>query len=79
MSADFKIAGNLHDITIIAVGRQIRELSTLQKRFGRARWRKLKAVADVALSDGRIRLAEVHWYEAHGIGKVRMKIKKYLD
>ena len=79
MTDDFKIAGELHDITIIAVGRQIRELPILQKRFGRGRWRKLKAVTDVALRDGNIRLAEVHWYEAHGIGKVRMKIKKYLD
>ena len=79
MTDDFKIAGKLHEIKIIAVGRQIRELPILQKRFGRGRWRKLKGIADVALSDGRIRPAEVHWYEAHGIGKVRMKIKKYLD
>ena len=79
MTDDFKIAGKLHEIKIIARGRQIRELSILQKRFGRGRWRKLKGIADVALSDGRIRPAEVHWYEAHGIGKVRMKIKKYLD
>jgi hypothetical protein len=79
MTNDFRLAGELHDIEIIATGRQIRELPILQKRFGRGRWRKLKGVADVALSDGRIRLAEVHWYEAHGIGKVRMKIKKYLD
>lgn len=79
MTDDFKIAGEIHDITIIAVGRQIRELPILQKRFGRGRWRKLKGVADVALRDGSIRLAEVHWYEAHGIGKVRMKIKEYLD
>ena len=79
MTNDFRVAGELHDIKIIATGRQIRELPILQKRFGRGRWRKLKGVADVALSDGRIQLAEVHWYEAHGIGKVRMKIKKYLD
>ena len=79
MTDDFKIIGELQDIKIIATGRQIRELQTLKKRFGRARWRKLKGVADVELRDGRIRLAEVHWYEAHGIGKVRMKIKQYLD
>ena len=79
MTNDFKLAGELHDIKIIAIGRQIRELPILRKRFGRGRWRKLKGIADVALSDGRIRLAEVHWYEAHGIGRVRMKIKKYLD
>ncbi len=77
MTNDFKLAGELRKI--IAIGRQIRELPILRKRFGRGRWRKLKGVADVALSDGRIRLAEVHWYEAHGIGRVRMKIKKYLD
>ena len=79
MTNDFKLAGELHEIKIIAIGRQIRELPILRKRFGRGRWRKLKGIADVALSDGRIRLAEVHWYEAHGIGRVRMKIKKYLD
>ena len=79
MTDDFKLAGELHDITIVAIGRRIRELSILKKRFGRGRWRKLKGVADVVLRDGSIRLAEVHWYEAHGIGKVRMKIKRYLD
>jgi len=79
MTDDFKIAGEIHDVENIGVGRQIRELPVLQKRFGRGRWRKLKGVADVLLSNGRIRLAEVHWYEAHGIGKVRMKIKRYLD
>jgi len=47
--------------------------------IGRGRWRKLKGVATVRLSDGRIRLAEVHWFEAHGIGKRKMRIKRYLD
>ena len=79
MTDDFKLASELREIEIIAIGREIRELPILRKRFGRGRWRKLKGVADVALSDGTIRLAEVHWYQAHGIGKVRMKIKKYLD
>lgn len=79
MTDDFKLAGELREIEIIAIGREIRELPILRKRFGRGRWRKLKGVADVALSDGTIRLAEVHWYQAHGIGKVRMKIKRYLD
>ena len=54
MTNDFKPAGELRDIKIIAIGRQIRELPILRKRFGRGRWRKLKGVADVALSDGRI-------------------------
>lgn len=60
MTDDFKIAGELHDIKSIAVGRQIRELPILQKRFGRGRWRKLKGIANVALRDGRLRLAEIH-------------------
>jgi len=79
MTDDFKIIGELQEIEIVATGAQIRELPTLKKRFGRGRWRKLKGVANVELRDGTIRLAEVHWYQAHGIGKVRMKIKQYLD
>lgn len=79
MNVDFELIGGVSDAETIAVGRSIRELSELQARFGRGRWRKLKGVANVRLSDGTIRLAEVHWYEAHGIGKVRMKIKRYLD
>ena len=79
MNQDFKIAGKITDIETIAAGPSIRELPGLKKRFGRGRWRKLKGVATVSLTSGTIRLAEVHWYEAHGIGKVRMKIKRYLD
>jgi hypothetical protein len=51
----------------------------LQKQFGRGRWRKLKGVAKVRLQSGHIREAELHWYEAHGIGKRKMKIKRFLD
>ena len=79
MNDDFRIVGQLTDIVTIAVGSSIRELSALQARFGRGRWRKLKGVATVRLFDGSMRSAEIHWYEAHGIGKVRMKIKRYLD
>jgi hypothetical protein len=79
MNLDFEIVGGIAEIETIAVGRRIRELPALQRRFGRGRWRKLKGVTTVSLSDGTIRIAEVHWYEAHGIGKVRMKIKRYLD
>lgn len=79
MNQDFKIAGKITDIEIVAIGRSIRELAVLERRFGRGRWRKLKGVATVSLANGTIRFAEVHWYEAHGIGKVRMKIKRYLD
>lgn len=79
MKVDFQVIGKITDIEIIAVGRSIQELPELRARFGRGRWRKLKGVANVRLSDGTIRLAELHWYEAHGIGKVRRKIKRYLD
>ena len=79
MNDDFKVVGSITDIEAIAIGNRIRELPILQARFGRGRWRKLKGVASVSLSDGTIRLAELHWYEAHGIGRVRMKIKRYLD
>jgi hypothetical protein len=79
MNEDFEVIGKINHIETIAIGRKIRELPTLQERFGRGRWRKLKGIASVRLSDNTVRLAEVHWYESHGIGRVRMKIKRYLD
>lgn len=75
----FEIVGPITDIATIAVGSSIRDLRRLQKRYGRARWRKLKGVATVHVAGGRLRRAEVHWYEAHGIGSVRHKIKRFLD
>ena len=79
MEVDFEIVGRITEAETIAIGNSIRELPQLRARFGHGRWRKRKGVASVRLSDGTIRLAEVHWYEAHGIGRVRMKIKRYLD
>ncbi|HXD34345.1 MAG TPA: hypothetical protein VN643_24720 [Pyrinomonadaceae bacterium] len=79
MNQDFEVVGGISEVETIRIGRGIRELPQLQARFGRGRWRKRKGVANVSLPDGTIRIAELHWYEAHGIGKVRMKIKKYLD
>ena len=79
MNEDFEIISQILDAETIATGSSIRELRQLQARYGRGRWRKRKGIATVRLSNGTIRLAEVHWYEAHGIGKVRMKIKRYLD
>jgi hypothetical protein len=75
----FEVVGSLTDIETIAIGSAIRELSALQERFGHGRWRKLKGVARIRLPDGTVRLAELHWYEAHGIGRHRMKIKCFLD
>ncbi len=75
----FKIIGKIEEVEIIALGRSIRNLARLRREYGRGRWRKLKGVATVQLVNGAIRLAEVHWYEAHGIGRVDYKIKCYLD
>jgi hypothetical protein len=74
---DFRIVGEIRDVEIIAVGRGIRELATLRKRYGSGRWRKLKGIARVEFH-GERRAAEVHWYEAHGIGRVLMKVKRFL-
>jgi len=79
VNRDFETVGKITDVETIATGSSIRELPELRARFGQGRWRKRKGVANVRLSDGTIRLAEVHWYEAHGVGKVRIKIKRYLD
>jgi hypothetical protein len=76
---NFEIIGEITDVETIAVGSGIREVTRLRRVYGSGRWRKLKGVARVRSSSGRIRLAEVHWYEAHGIGKREMKRKRYLD
>jgi hypothetical protein len=76
---NFEIIGKITDIETIAAGNSIRILPVLRRRFGKGRWRKLKGIAPVRLRDGTIRLAEVHWFEAHGIGKKFMRIKRYLD
>jgi hypothetical protein len=75
----FEIVGTISKVEPIAVNRSIHILPVLRKRYGAGRWRKLKGIANVRLDDGTIRLAEVHWFEAHGIGKRKMRIKRYLD
>lgn len=76
---NFEVIGEISEVETIAVGSSIREVERLRKTYGSGRWRKLKGVARVRMGDGRIRLAEVHWYEAHGIGKREMKRKRNLD
>jgi hypothetical protein len=76
---NFEIVGGIHEVETIAVGSGVRILPILRKRFGKGRSRKRKGVAQVRLRDGTIRLAEVHWFEAHGIGQRFMRIKRYLD
>ena len=63
----------------MATGRHIRELDRLRAEYGRGNWRKCKGEATVQMGDGRMREAEVHWYEAHGIGRKEAKIKRFLD
>ncbi|MGH7894285.1 MAG: hypothetical protein ACREQL_06425 [Candidatus Binatia bacterium] len=75
---DFEVIGPLRNPQTIAVGRSIRELARLRRVYGRGRWRKRKAVAMVRLSDGFVCDAEVHWYEAAGIGRRELKIKRQV-
>jgi hypothetical protein len=75
----FELLSEITQVEIIAIGNKIHDIKRLRKLYGKGRWRKLKGVATVRLSSGRVRLAELHWYEAHGIGKKEMKRKRYLD
>ena len=75
----FQVIGEIRGIETIASGDGIRDLPYLEERFGRGKWRKLKGFATVRLEDGTIAEAELHWYEAHGIGKRWRKIKRYID
>ena len=74
----FEIVGQLREIETFAIGREIRELERLKRTYGKGRWRKRKALASVRLADGSVVAAEVHWYEASGIGKREFKIKRFV-
>jgi hypothetical protein len=76
---DFEVVGQIRDVETIALARSIRVLRYLRRAYGRGRWRKMKGVAVVRLPNGALRRAELHWYEANGIGKRDVKIKRYLD
>ena len=75
----FEIIGEIADVETFSIGASIREIGRLRKFYGRGRWRKRKGFARVRLSDGTIRLAEIHWYEAHGIGRKEFKLKQFID
>lgn len=75
----FEIVGEVTHVETFAVGSSIREVARLRNMYGRGRWRKRKGIANVRLEDGATRLAEVPWYEAHGIGRKEFKIKRYVD
>ena len=75
----FELVGEIGAVSQIAEGAGIRQLSKLEETYGSGRWRKLKGIGLVRLADGTIVRAEIHWYEAHGIGRKKMKIKRFLD
>ncbi len=75
----FSIISDITNEEVIAVGNSIRDLPRLRKMYGDGRWRKMKGIATIQLRNGRIRKAEIHWYEAHGIGRKEFKRKNYLD
>jgi hypothetical protein len=74
----FELVGEIRAIETIASGRGIKILPRLNRLYGEGNWRKLKGIAPVQLADGTIREAEIHWFEAHGIGKRKMKVKRLL-
>lgn len=76
---NFNIVGTISEVQIIASGKSIREHKRLRKAYGGVRWRKLKGIASIRLANGTICLAELHWYEAHGIGRKETKIKRILS
>ncbi|MBI3167715.1 MAG: hypothetical protein HYZ22_04505 [Chloroflexi bacterium] len=78
MPPKVEVISEISEIEIIASGHSIRDIDRLQKKHGNGRWRKLKGLATVRLPDNTICIAEIHWYEAHGIGKRDIKIKRIL-
>jgi hypothetical protein len=77
---DFELVGEITQIETIASGSGVRDRARLRRYYGLGRWRKRKGIARVRLVEGTIRLAEMHWYEAHGIGKRELKLKlPFLD
>lgn len=75
----FELLGEIQHVEVIASGHGVRDRRRLNREHGMGRWRKMKGVATVQLSDGTICQAELHWYEAHGIGKKEIKFKRPLE
>ncbi len=78
MNPTFKILSEISDIETIASGRGVYIRRYPERAYGRGRWRKMKGIATVELADGAICAAEIHWYEAHGIGRRDHKIKRVI-
>ena len=75
----FELISKIENVETIAVGSSIHDIARLRRMYGKGRWRKLKGVGRVRLADGSEYEAELHWYEAHGIGKKEMKVKHLFD
>lgn len=75
----FELIGEIEQIETMAIGDNIHDIMRLQKQYGPGRWRKVKGVAVMRLRSGRICKAELHWYEAHGVGRKKLKIKRILN
>jgi hypothetical protein len=75
---NFEIISDVKDIEVIAIGNGIRDIARLRKYYGKGRWRKLKGIATVKINKRDVLIAEIHWYEAHGIGKKEFKIKRFI-
>jgi hypothetical protein len=75
----FEIIGDIEEIETIATGGKIRDIMRIQRQYGPGKWRKLKGLAKVRFPSGKVGRVELHWYEAHGIGKKKMKIKRVVD
>jgi hypothetical protein len=76
---DFEIVGEITNVEVIATGASLRDRRRFQRVYGKGRWRKVKGLARIRVGRGGLRLAELHWYEAHGIGRKEFKRKRYLD
>jgi hypothetical protein len=76
--SSFKVISEITNIEIIAAGTSIREIERLRRQYGSGRWRKLKGIALIQLRNGQVKVAELHWYEAHGVGRKEIKRKRYL-
>jgi hypothetical protein len=74
----WEVVGAILQIEMIAIGRQIRELERLEKTYGKGRWRKKKGIARIRFAHGGVYTTEVHWYEAHGIGRKEAKVKRIV-
>jgi hypothetical protein len=75
----FEIVGAIANPQAIASGIGVRIRAYLRKAYGAGRWRKMKGIAKIRLPNGVLRVVELHWYEAHGIGKRDLKIKRYVS